>query len=177
MLALEACAPDAAPAPFSSPSTAAQAHLTYVELVWLKGRIERWTRFGEVADERILDRRVRFVGFAPDSVFAFVRWAANDFGAIVSRIDILRAVRRGGACSTVPGVTPGGEILLRASGWSRVQRVLTAIDAVEALGVEAADAAPDYWRHLHHRLHGGQPVRPYSLHRHRAWRLRRELDA
>ena len=80
------------------------------------------------------------LGFKPGAVFAFVRWASNDYGTVVSRIDVLRAVERGQACSTVPCVTPGGEILLRSFGWPKVERVLMAIDAVEAIGVDSEDA-------------------------------------
>ena len=149
--------------------------LTYVELVWWEKRIERWLRFGRVVDERIIDRRTRLVGLAAGSVCAFVRWASNDQGTIVSRIDILKCVKPGCACSTVPGVTPGGEILLRLSGWPKVAQVLRLIDEVEAFGIDAADAAPDYWAHAHNRLAAGQLPRGYTLERHRAWLLRREL--
>ncbi|MCQ8140488.1 DUF2840 domain-containing protein, partial [Vibrio parahaemolyticus] len=41
---------------------------------------------------------------------------------------------------------PGGEILLRVDNWPKVERVLQAIDAVEALDVDPADAAPEHWR-------------------------------
>jgi hypothetical protein len=149
--------------------------LTYVELVFLKDRIERWIRFGRVRDERIISRHNRFIAFEPGAVFAFVRWAANDYGTVVSRIDVLQAVRRSEGCSTVPGVTPGADILLRLSGWANVAPVLRAIDAVEALGVDPADAAPDHWRHVHNRLSAGQAPRLYSAERHRAWLLRREI--
>ena len=148
---------------------------TEVELTWLEGRIEHWIRFGRDCGETILDRRRRILHFAPESVFAFVRWAANDFGTIVSRIDIVRAIDRGESYQTLPFVRPGGEILLRISGWPKVERVLQTIDAVEALGVDAADAAPDHWRHLHNRLVAGEPPRPYSRDQHRAWLLRRRL--
>jgi hypothetical protein len=148
---------------------------TYVELVWLKGRVERWIRFGAAADERILDRRVRLVGFAPGSIFGFVRWAANDRGTVVSRIDILAAPRPGQACSTVPGVTPGGEILLRLNGWPKVASALRMIDQIEAVGVDPAEAPADFWRHVHNRLAAGQTPRPYLQARHRAWLLRREV--
>jgi hypothetical protein len=67
-------------------------NLTHVELTWLEKLIEHWIRFGRIADERVLTRRTRVVSFAPGSVFAFVRWASNDFGTIISRVDILRAV-------------------------------------------------------------------------------------
>jgi hypothetical protein len=117
------------------------------------------------------------LSFAPGSVFAYVRWAANDFGTVVSRIDILRAVVAGEAFSTVPFVRPGSEILLRLSGWPRVERVLQAIDAVEQLGVDPVDACPDHWRQLHNRLASGEPPCVYTADRHRAWLLRRGIDA
>lgn len=149
--------------------------LTWVELVWFEKRIEHWIRFGRIAQEEILDRRRRRVAFA-QGVFAFVRWAANDRGTIVSRIDIIRTVDAGEARSTVPGVAPGGEVLLRVSGWPRVQDALQAIDAVEALGIDAADAAPDHWRQVHNRLTARTAPEPYTRARHRAWRLRRRLE-
>ena len=148
---------------------------TDVELTWLEGSIEHWIRFGHDCGETILDRRRRILHFAPGRIFAFVRWASNDFGTVVSRIDIVRAIDRGESYQTLPFVRPGGEILLRISGWPKVERVLRAIDAVEALGIDAADATPDHWRHLHNRLIAGEPPRPYSRDQHRAWLLRRRL--
>ena len=76
--------PSDGPAPFT----------TLVELTFQKQKVEHWIRFGRKSYERIIDRRRSVVGFAPDSVFAFVRWAADDHGTIVSRIDIVRAVRQ-----------------------------------------------------------------------------------
>ena len=151
--------------------------LTHVELIWFEKRIEQWIRFGHDVAEQILDRRRRILSFAPGSVFAYVRWAANDFGTVVSRIDILRAVVPGEAFSTVPYVRPGGEILLRLSGWPKVERVLQAIDAIEQLGVDPVDACPDHWRQLHNRLASGEPPSAYTADRHRAWLLRRRIDA
>src|SRR3546814_917949 len=80
--------------------------LTRVELTWIEKRIEYWIRFGRDVQEQILDRRQRVVSFPPHSVFAFVRWAANDFGTIISRIDILRAVSPGEPYQTLPFVRP-----------------------------------------------------------------------
>jgi hypothetical protein len=149
--------------------------LTHVELIWLEKRIEHWIRFGRDVAEQILDRRRRVLSFAPNTIFAYVRWAAGDFGTVISRIDILRAVFPGEAFSTVPYVRPGGEILLRVSGWPKVERVLQAIDIVEQLGINAADACPDHWRHIHNRLAAGESPRPYSREKHRAWLLRRSM--
>lgn len=157
----------------SRPTAPSADTLTRVELTWHENRIEHWIRFGRDVEEQILDRRRRVLGFAPDSVFAFVRWAANDFGTIVSRMDIVHTVAPGEPYQTLPFVRPGGEILLKISGWPKVERVLQAIDAVEALSIDPADAAPDHWRHVHNRLTAGHEPRSYTRARHHAWRLRR----
>src|SRR5258707_7981368 len=112
-------------------SKRASDSLTHVELIWLEKRIEHWIRFGRDVAEQILDRRRRILSFAPNSVFAYVRWAANDYGTVVSRIDILRAIGPGEAFSTVAHVRPGRQILLRLSGWPKVERLLQAIHAVQ----------------------------------------------
>jgi len=151
--------------------------LTHVELIWREKQIEQWIRFGHDVAEQILDRRRRILSFAPGSVFAFVRWAANDFGTVLSRIDILRAVGHGEAFSTVPYVRPGGEIYLRQSGWPKVERVLQAIDAVEQIGVDPVHVCPDHWRHIHNRLASGETPGVYTRERHRAWLQRQRIDA
>jgi Protein of unknown function (DUF2840) len=150
--------------------------LTHVELIWIEKQIEHWIRFGHDVAEQILDRRRRILSFAPNTVFAYVRWAANDYGTVASRIDILRAVAPGEPYSTVAYIRPGGEILLRISGWPKVERVLQAIDAVEAAGVDPAEACLDHWRHVHNRLAAGDTPRPYTLERHSAWLKRRALE-
>ena len=83
------------------PSPAALPHdtLTHVELTWVEKKIENWIRFGMHAHEQILDRRRRVLSFRPGTIFAFVRWASNDFGTIISRIDIVRAVSPQGSQS------------------------------------------------------------------------------
>lgn len=148
---------------------------TEVELYFLKGKIERWIRFGAPISERTLDRRRRIAVFEAGAIFAFMRWASNGHGTLVSRIDILRACHSGEPQSTVPGVRPGAEILLRAFGWDKVQRVLKVIDAVELMGFAPQDICPDHWRHVHSRLSAGLPPRPYSRERHRAWSLRTRI--
>jgi len=147
--------------------------LTDVELLFQEGQVERWIRFGRWAEERMIDRRRRVVSFAPGSMFALVRWQGGDYGATQSRLDILRAVRPGEAFTTTPFVAPGGELHARLQGWPKVQKALETIEAVEALGIEPADAAPDYWRCMANRIEVGQRPRPYSLARHRAWLMRR----
>lgn len=150
--------------------------LTHVHLTWIEKRIEHWIRFGRIARDEIVDRRRRIVSFRPGAIFAFVRWVSNDYGTISSRIDIMRAVGAGEPFTTLPFVRPGGEILLKIEGWPKVQQVLAAIDATEAAGVDPCDAAPDHWRHVANRIAAGQPPRPYTMERHRAWLKRREIE-
>ena len=156
--------------------TSAAVLMTTVDLLWVEGQIERWLRFGRDAGDQIIDRRRRIVSFRPGAIFAFVRWASNDFGTALSSINILRAIDRGDAYATIPFVEPGGDILLHIRGWPKVQRVFAAIDAVEALDIDPADAAPDYWRHVHNRLSVGDAPRAYSRDRHAAWLLRRAVQ-
>jgi hypothetical protein len=86
-----------------------QSFTTLVELTWQRRKIEHWLRFGHKSYEKILDRRRSVVGFAPNAVFAFVRWAAGEHGTIISRLDIVRAIGRGESCQTLPFVRPGGD--------------------------------------------------------------------
>jgi hypothetical protein len=149
---------------------------TRVQLTWIEKRIEHWIRFGRVANDEIVDRRRRIVSFRPGAIFAFVRWAANDYGTVSSRIDIVRAVGADEPYTTLPLVRPGGDILLTIEGWPKVSQVLAAIDAVDTAEVDPCDAAPDHWRHVHNRISAGHQPRAYTLERHRAWLKRREIE-
>lgn len=154
---------------------AVASDLTRVELTWCENRIEHWIRFGRIVEEQRLDRRRRVVAFAPGSIFAFIRWAGNEYGTVILRIDIVRAVAPGEACQTLPFVRPGGDILLRLTNWLKAEAVLRTIDAIEALGIDPADVAPDHWRHIHNRISVNEPFRAYTLAQHRAWLRRREV--
>lgn len=161
----------------SAPNMMQGDSLTHVELTWVEKKIEYWIRFGLVAQEKILDRRRRILSFRPGTAFAFVRWAANDFGTIISRVDIVRAVPPGTAHQTLPFVRPGGDILLKAEGWPKVERVLQTIDAIEQLGIDPEAVSPDHWRHLHNRMTAGQESHAYSHDLHRAYLLRRRVES
>ena len=148
---------------------------TQVELVWIEKQTEHWVRFGRERREQILDRRRRVVCFRPNTVFAFVRWAANDYGTVISRIDIVRSVAPGAPYQTLPFVRPGGEILLKVEGWPKVENVLRHVDGIDALGIDPADVDPDHWRHVAHWMNAGEAPRPYTFDRHQAWLRRREI--
>ncbi|MCH4559213.1 DUF2840 domain-containing protein [Mesorhizobium jarvisii] len=150
--------------------------MTGVGLTWIAKKIEFWIRFGLVDREDILDRHQRVVWFRPGVTFAFVRWASNGFGTIMSRLDIVRTIAAGQAYQTLPFVRPGGDILLTTQGWQSVERVLQIIDAIERLGINPQAVSPDHWRHVHHRMTVGQEPRTYTLDLHLAFLLRRRIE-
>jgi hypothetical protein len=148
---------------------------TRVELTWLEKKTEYWLRFSREVECIILDRRRRVVAVRPGSIFAFVRWAANDYGTVVSRLDIVRAVAPDEPFQTLPFVRPGGDLLLNVEGWPRVERVLQLIDAIEALGIDPVDVPAEHWRHVHNRLAAGHEPRRYTRAHHYAATLRRKV--
>jgi len=121
----------AARTPTLPSALASQSRLTEVELTWIEKKLEHWIRFGRIAQDRILTRRTRVVGFRPGAIFAFVRWTANDYGTITSRIDVVRAVSPGEPYTTLPFVRPGGDILLHIESWPKVSQVLAACPSSE----------------------------------------------
>lgn len=164
----------AAPAPIAAPSPA-KPMLTHVEVHWHEGAREDWFKFGKPVASRIVDRNVRSESYAAGQVFALVRWAANEHGTIRSSLDIVRAVERGEAYTTLAQVDPGGDILLSVSGWPKVAQVFRLIDAIEATGIDPCDVAPDHWRHVHNRLTIAAKPRTYTPERHAAWLARQRV--
>jgi len=163
------------PRQFDAQTDGRDPDLTFVELTWKEGRVEQWIRFGDpVCEERLGPHRRRFA-FARGAIFGVNRWAANTYGTVLSRFNIVQAARPGTAIQTLPYLRPGGALLLSTHGWPKVERVLQAIDTIEALGIDPADASPEYWRHLHNRLTTAQPAHFYTRLQHRAWLKRRSL--
>jgi Protein of unknown function (DUF2840) len=149
--------------------------LTHVTLVWREGIREDWLKFGKPVATRIIDRRQRIESYAAGQLFGLVRWASNDYGTIRSTLDIVRAVAAGEACTPIAQIDPGGELLLSVRGWPKVALVFRLIDAIDALGIDPCDVAPDHWQHIHNRLSGREVPRSYSAARHRAWLQRKAL--
>jgi hypothetical protein len=112
----------------------------------------------------------------PNSIFAFVRWAANDL-----RHDHLahRHRARGSPRRAVPDAAlraPRRRHPAAIDGWPKVERVLQLIDAIEALGI---DPATSFARSLAARPQpDGRRPGAARLHaeRHRAWLKRRRIE-
>ncbi|MEQ8921582.1 MAG: DUF2840 domain-containing protein [Roseovarius confluentis] len=163
------------PRQFDAQTDGCDPDLTFVELTWKEGRVEQWIRFGDPICEERLGPHCRRFGFAPGAIFGVNRWAANTYGTVLSRFDIVQAAPPGTAIQTLPYLRPGGTLLLSTHSWPKVERMLQAFDAIEALGIDPAHASPDYWRHLHNRLATAQPAHPYTRLQHRAWLKRRSF--
>lgn len=151
------------------------AETTCVELIWLKGRLQRWIRFGRPAAEVIHDRRRRTLMFPEGSIFGLVHWEAGEYGTTLSRLWVLRAAGPGEPFDQVPFVNPGAEVLLDLKTWVKVRAGLEAIDAIEALGINPERVCPDHWRHVSSRIAVAEPPSPYTRARHRAWLSRKRL--
>ena len=151
--------------------------LTRVAVHFLPEFLDHWVRFGDARQIVYLDRRRAFQYFAPGQIFAYIRWEASEFGTQDWRIFVIQAGDTAFPLDRIPGVTPGGELLLNLKGGDRVKRVLAAIDAVEALDLNPAHITPDYWIYVQNRILTRLPVRPYTAEQHRAHLLRRELCA
>ena len=158
-----------------SRANAPLTHLTYVELYWDQGRIERSIRFGSPVEDQRLDVHRRLLSFAPGGVFALLRWEGNSLGTIVSRIDILRANEPRGACTSIGLIRPGGEVLLRQVGSAKVQQVLHQIEAIEQNCLKPEDICPDHWRHVHNRISAGLQPRAYDVAAHERWLNRQRI--
>jgi hypothetical protein len=149
--------------------------LTRVALRWVAGRIEDRLIFGLPLTEILADRRTRILGFPSGQCVAVVRSTMNRRGISISRLDIFMTVKPGDAYTTIPLVRPGGDLLLTVRGWSKISTVLDAVTAIEKIGIDPGDAAPDHWRHVHNRLAADLPPRTYSPDRHAAFVARSAL--
>ena len=150
-------------------------HLTRVEIAFYPEYVNHWLRFGAPGEQLDLDRRRSLALFAPDRVFGYVRWRADEYGTRDWRFIIVRTAEPSLFLNRIEGVHPGGDVLLLATGKTKVKRALLQIDALEAAGFEPADVSPDYYRHVHTRIAAGQPVRPYTEPRHAAYRAGRRV--
>ncbi len=149
--------------------------LTRVSLAHVEHRINLYLRFGCPARTLQIDRWRRCAVFLPASIFCRIWWQSNDYGTIRWQLMVLQAGAHLEPMQRIPGVRPGARILLLAEGERAVKEVLRCIDAIEALGIDPADASPAYWGTLGNRLAARLALPDYTAQRHAAWLARREL--
>jgi len=87
--------------------------------------------FRHAAEEQILDKRGRILSFARQHLCVRAL-DLERLGTVILAHRYFAAVAPGQRCATVPYLRPGGDVLLRLSGWPKVERVLQIVDAVEA---------------------------------------------
>jgi hypothetical protein len=143
--------------------------LTRVSLTYVEHRINLYLRFGRPLRELRLDPWRSCASFAPAAVFCRVRWESNDYGTTRWQLMVLQACTPGEPMQRIAGIRPGAHLLLCAEGEAAVQAMLQRIDAIEALAIDPADAAPAYWRTLGNRLAARLPLPAYGAERHAAW--------
>ena len=142
---------------------------TQVQIAFYPDYLNHWLRFGVPDEGHDLDRRRLLAFFRPGRLFGYVRWWANEYGTQDWRFAVIRTEAKPSRfLSRIEGVTPGGEVLLLATGNTRVKRALLQIDRLEADGFEPVEVSPDYYRHVHNRIVAGRPIRPYSYEQHAA---------
>jgi hypothetical protein len=89
---------------------------------------------------------------------------------VVWWLAVLRTVQPGGVAQTIPHVTPGPEILLKAEGRERVQAMRQLIHRIEQRGIVPIAVSPHYWRTVHNRLAARQTVLEYEPAQDEAYR-------
>ena len=142
---------------------------TRVEIAFYPEHLNHWLRFGAPDESQDLDRRRPLAFFKPGQIFGYVRWRANEYGTQDWRFTIVKTAAPSLLLSPIEGVHPGGEVLLLATGNTKVKRALLRIDALETDGFEPADVSPTYYRHVHNRIATRRPIRAYSMAQHEAY--------
>ena len=143
-----------------------------VSLAFVEHRVNVYLRFGQPVREIVLDRWRRVAVLAPGMVCCRIKWLGNDYGTALWQLMMLQAptpiddAQRD--IQRIAGVSPGARILLRADGEPGVKAVLTAIDAIEQIGIDPCAVAATYWRMAGNRLAARQLLPPYTAERHAA---------
>ncbi len=143
--------------------------LTRVEIAFYPEHLNNWLRFGAPDEQLDLDRRRSLALFRPGRVFGYVRWRANEYGTQDWRFTIVQSAAPSLMLSRVSGVSPGGDVLLLATGNAKVKRALLQVDVLEAAGFDVAEVSPSYYRHVHNRIAASRDVTPYSQDQHAAY--------
>lgn len=151
--------------------------LTRVRLVSVAERVNVRLRFGSPVRERRVDRFRREVWFTPRASLALVHWQATRHGTVAWWLAVLRTVGPGDPAQTLPHVSPGADILLKADGRERVQTLLQLIRRMEQQRIVPVAVSPHYWRTVHNRMAARQPVPEYAPAQHEAYRRGEDMQS
>ncbi|NKB54611.1 MAG: DUF2840 domain-containing protein [Rhizobiaceae bacterium] len=150
-------------------------YLTRVHLHYGRDTFNYYVRFGIPKYRDDYAGREAFEYYPCGAIFGYVRWEANDHGTKSWRFFVLRGGDPTKAVYTIPGITPGAEMLLDISGKARVHRLFAAIDLIEQTDIDLADVAPWYWIQTSARLNASLDPLPYEIRQHHAWLLERRV--
>ena len=143
--------------------------LTVIQCHFVRGVLNHRLRFGKPEKTVKLDKYRKLACFKPEEILGYIRWRANEYGTQDWRFTIVKTAEPSLLLSRIEGVHPGGEVLLLATGNTKVKRALLQIDALETDGFEPADVSPAYYRHVHNRIATRRPIRAYSMAQHEAY--------
>lgn len=155
-------------APVVTSLTGCSPVFMHVSLAYVAHRANVYLRFGRPVRETVLDQWRRTATFAPGAICCRVKWLGNDFGSVLWQLMVLQAPTPLDDMQRVAGISPSARILLRAEGQQRVKAVLSAVDAIEQIGIDPCQVAGSYWRMVGNRLAARMPLPAYSAQRHSA---------
>ena len=156
------------------------ANLTRIETIFLRDRINHYTRFGRPVTKTTTALYRGFEYYKPGQLLGYVQWYGGEYGSRLWRFLILVTMshRMGQQglikLQEVPGVKPGAQIILDLEGSARVKMMLKAIDQIEHLGLDPADISPAYYGHLHQRIMTNRPYHRYTMEQHKSFMQERE---
>ncbi len=119
---------------------------TLVETIKLRGHCNHRLRFGQPLEEIKLDENKSLAAFRAGQIFGYIRWSRNAFGTRNWQSFVVRSVSKG-RVTRIPGVYPGGELLLRTRGVVATQKALSWLDKTEkSIPFLLSDFPESYWR-------------------------------
>lgn len=125
--------------------------LTAVIIAYRKNQMNHRLIFGDPTLKIRRGWRRELAAFPEDCIFAYERWTANQYGTQDWRLFICRT-KNDGDISKIPGIVPGAEILMNASGKTQVNRALKAIDMLRSECSALTTIPPHHWRAIHNAI-------------------------
>ncbi|MEM6625095.1 MAG: DUF2840 domain-containing protein [Pseudomonadota bacterium] len=138
-----------------------ERRFTIIVCAYRKNRLNRRLLFGRPAFDIRRGWRRKFVCFEPGEIFAYEAWRADRYGTQDWRLVVAQTVHAG-PLARLPGVFPGADPLLYASGVTQVRTALKALDQLRQSAGGLTAITPAYWRHLQNRLQTKQEPHDFT---------------